>query len=63
MTMVLQLQDAATASVVRRAFDMLDALAVQVVFYGEMPSVVPALGTTLILITISLEGWRKQKRK
>jgi len=62
MTLVLQMQEAATTAIIRRALDISMALLVQVLVYKDKPGIVAELGIILILITISLEGWRKRSQ-
>ena len=62
MVTVLQVEQAGTASVVRRALDILLAFLLQVTWFGQVPGTVPMMGSLLITVTIVFEGWRKNKK-
>ncbi len=61
--MTLQVEEAGTASVVRRALDILLSYLLQLTWFGQVPGTVPTMGAALITITIVFEGWRKLKKK
>ncbi len=62
MFTALRFVEALPAAVTRRAFDILLAFALQLLWFRQVPGAVSVLGSVLITATVTLEGARKHER-
>ena len=59
MVLALQVEDAGTVQLVRKADDILVAFVIQIVYFRQYPDLVGGLGAVLIVASVALSGARK----
>lgn len=59
MTMALQVEEAGTVSLVRKADDILAAFAIQILYFNQYPDILASFGAVLIVASVLASGARK----
>ena len=59
MNLSLQVEEAGTVSLVRKADDILLAFVIQIAYFGDIPTLVPSAGAIMITAAVILAGARK----